>query len=803
MTDEKPTSESKPSESKTSLEAQAKIAAETAQTLIRWMPLGASSISLGSALLQQNWFMAVVTFPIMIVTVIWARYTEGFLKRIGDVFEERGTKDVDSLIKWLTETDQVIRSSIYWQLAGTDDKYLKCQGYSCRDYEVEGQFLQSFIPRLSEVFVPLELSDLFIQNSQGDRLPMFPGFQGTKGVSQPLNQSSGFSIWELLKNSTKIPAYRHLVILAWGGYGKTTLLRHVTYIYTQKKSKLGVPKLLPVLLKLRDWQGKLAEENCPDLPEFIEQNHIPALSKNKLSLPPKWAENHLHQGKMLILLDGFDEVRPEWRKPVSDWIASQMKHYHKSYFILTSRPAGYKDFPSENKHFTGQLFIKKFNLEQQEKFIWRWYLCQESYARGGKITPSIRAIAGNYTSNLVEQLSEREELADLAKNPLMLNMIANLHRSYSGEKLPQRRTELYRDILQLQLWDRPRIKRIEMLLNLSQSQQVLQGLALSMVQENTPQMDDHELKSALIPCLNRVDDSVDYSEFLKQIEQVSELLVKKDEFYEFAHLSFQGYLAAAEIKRTQNDDLLLQNWQSSWWKETILLYVAQLRNPSSFIRRLIDLKDEKAIALAYECLKETPREVDPEVAAELENLSSTVKNTRYQKLENFLKNQQFQEADEETYCLMIETVGKEKGQWFDPEDFESFPCDELRKINQLWLDYSKGKFGFSVQAKIYRDLGDTRECNKEEVWYKFCDHVGWRSGDSWTSYSSLNFTCEAIVAHLPVLYWSPFFKHHLPGNPPVGLLRLTSPLSSSSQIYFLTIFSRLKTCNLENIADIG
>ncbi|MGD1703854.1 GUN4 domain-containing protein [Dapis sp. BLCC M229] len=34
-------------------------------------------------------------------------------------------------------------------------------------------------------------------------------------------------------------------------------------------------------------------------------------------------------------------------------------------------------------------------------------------------------------------------------------------------------------------------------------------------------------------------------------------------------------------------------------------------------------------------------------------------------------------------------------------DIENFPCSELNKIHQLWVDYSQGRFAFSVQKSIY------------------------------------------------------------------------------------------------------
>jgi hypothetical protein len=88
----------------------------------------------------------------------------------------------------------------------------------------------------------------------------------------------------------------------------------------------------------------------------------------------------------------------------------------------------------------------------------------------------------------------------------------------------------------------------------------------------------------------------------------------------------------------------------------------------------------------------------------------------------------------------------------------------------LWLKFSNGKFGFSVQKEIYQQLGGTREFNLD-LWEKFCDTVGWRReklkqpnilgipvGKSywerdWISYYELNFDLyDSPKGHLPVNY---------------------------------------------------
>ena len=425
-----------------------------------------------------------------------------------------------------------------------------------------------------------------------------------------------------------------MAILAWGGYGKTTLLRHITYTYAKHRHRrYRVPKFLPVLLYLRKWQEAIATEQNLDLPGLIEKHHLPSLPEGAgLQLPPQWAKNQLQDGKMLVMFDGFDEVKPEWREPVSRWLDQQMRDYQKSVFILTSRPGGYEDYVAANPP-SSKLFVKSFNADQRERFVRQWYLTQERYARAGRDAPEVKQIVESSTANLLQQLKERPELEILAKNPLLLNMIANLHR-YAGQQLPQRRSELYQDIFTLQLKDRPRERNIDMLVPFPESQQVLQKVAFALVSQNQTSIKWQDLEDRISLHLDNLDFSdLAASEFLKQIVEVSELIVKRDEDYEFAHLSFQGYLAAAEIKAQKQENLLLENWQASWWKETILLYCAQV-NPSNLIRAFLNVGNQEAINLAYDyCLKESPRQVSPDKIAELQQLESGVQNLLYQKLQ--------------------------------------------------------------------------------------------------------------------------------------------------------------------------
>jgi hypothetical protein len=131
---------------------------------------------------------------------------------------------------------------------------------------------------------------------------------------------------------------------------------------------------------------------------------------------------------------------------------------------------------------------------------------------------------------------------------------------------------------------------------------------------------------------------------------------------------------------------------------------------------------------------------------------SQTRQIDYTNLESLLQAQNFRAADLETEKIMLAVANREKERWLRTEDAEKFPCKELRTIDQLWLKYSRGKFGISVQQKIYQSLGGTREYNGD-VWRSMGDRVGWRQRGQWLSYSDYNFSQTAPSGHLPASVW--------------------------------------------------
>jgi len=126
----------------------------------------------------------------------------------------------------------------------------------------------------------------------------------------------------------------------------------------------------------------------------------------------------------------------------------------------------------------------------------------------------------------------------------------------------------------------------------------------------------------------------------------------------------------------------------------------------------------------------------------------------YWELRNLLAAGEWHQADYWTRLTIVRLAGREKEGYLDKECIKNFPSRDLFIIDQLWFNYSKGRFGFSVQKKIF----DSVKQNKAT----FAKQVGWNKSiglfpNSWKVYEDLTFGLDAPGGHLPA--WA--IKHDI------------------------------------------
>ncbi|HEY9807869.1 MAG TPA: serine/threonine-protein kinase [Halomicronema sp.] len=159
----------------------------------------------------------------------------------------------------------------------------------------------------------------------------------------------------------------------------------------------------------------------------------------------------------------------------------------------------------------------------------------------------------------------------------------------------------------------------------------------------------------------------------------------------------------------------------------------------------------------------------------------------YRELQDLLSEGKWQQADQKTADLMLEIAEREQEGYLYPEDIEDFPCEDLQIIDKLWVKYSNGRFGFSVQKIIWEKLGEitTAENYDLDTWFTFAECVGWKTEKTdWFLFFEIGTTSEWKNYYELIFSEDKAPKGHLPclGEPSLRAIEL------------LSIFIKLQAC---------
>lgn len=157
----------------------------------------------------------------------------------------------------------------------------------------------------------------------------------------------------------------------------------------------------------------------------------------------------------------------------------------------------------------------------------------------------------------------------------------------------------------------------------------------------------------------------------------------------------------------------------------------------------LDLAErEKAIAKPHQ---ESGEAVD----ASVRELNAK-RGVDYDRLRNLLAIGKWREADEETRSLILCLVCREIEGSLRARDINKLPSQDLQTIDKLWVKYSGGRFGFSVQKRLWQDVVGSRANPGYGTLRRFGERVGWYVKGSWLSWSNLSFSVDsAPIGYLP------------------------------------------------------
>ena len=434
-----------------------------------------------------------------------------------------------------------------------------------------------------------------------------------------------------------LQSYQRLVIIGDPGSGKTTLLSYLALTYARTlrdnvdlvKDRLGFSENenLPILLPLRDL-GRHLLEKCPnpglDGPALLLDYLLEYYQSQEIDLPADFFSSFLETAKATLLLDGMDEVAdPALRQRVARLIEKFSERYRYCRFIVTSREVGYEGVARIGADF-GLAKVRDFSPSEVRQFVRDWtYVVEITLAQSD--SPDVLRLADAQAEKLIQAIDTNPRVADLAVNPLLLTVIALVHR-YRAQ-LPERRSELYEEVVEVLLghWDEAKgldqdVEVAGVKMDSGDRRSLLEPVAFWMHEQNQREIERDDLYILLQPAFKNMTGSDGQAgkaldNFLRVVSERSGLLIERGiGMYGFAHLTFQEYLAARALAdRKDALHFTLKHLPDAWWREVILLQAGYLstqgkRRVSELIRTLMDAdpmtepEPHHHLLLAAECL---------------------------------------------------------------------------------------------------------------------------------------------------------------------------------------------------------
>jgi hypothetical protein len=342
-------------------------------------------------------------------------------------------------------------------------------------------------------------------------------------------QQRGFSSREQEKYSgLEVASQKQfLMVLGGPGAGKSTFLRKMGLEALKGKSETGFQhNCIPVFIELKSFRsGNI------NLEETIAQIfHIRGFPE-----PQRFTQKALEKGKLLILLDGLDEVPGDRVHGLITKIQNFVDLYDRNRYIASCRLAAYRH---NFRRFT-DVTIAEFSDNQIKNFIFSWFSNQLE-------------IGQECWQKLVNH--KYAAAKELTHTPLLLTLICLLYQR--AGQFPTNRSTLYEKALRVLLeeWAGEKGVPQEAIyrgLDTKRKELMLSEIAFSAFKEDRLFLHKRELAEQIERILKEMlpeETHIDGSQVLKSIEVQHGLLVERAEgIYSFSHLTFQEFLAAQYV----------------------------------------------------------------------------------------------------------------------------------------------------------------------------------------------------------------------------------------------------------------
>lgn len=316
----------------------------------------------------------------------------------------------------------------------------------------------------------------------------------------------------------------HNIIIAPAGAGKST--------WSKWLQTLGLSDFWNGIVVRQELRG-LDPANLPSIQELVRfhiSKHLEEdLTSSKIN---QW----INTRKILILLDGFDEINLPNRDLVFTWIQDLRAISCNYPIIVTSRPLTSEHLNSFDQSWQ-RWEIDAFDEPRIRDYIQKWY----------KFTP---LLADDQRQINTEELAQ-SWLADptinpLTGNPLLLSTLLMVH--HLDGCLPSGRSQLYQRYINgmLGIWDSRRNVDTHIRLTTEQKYDLLRSLAIKMFFEEKDQLDEKEVVDWLDDYISKTKLPYSTDEILILLRERTGL-INGPGIYNFTHKTITEYFVAEAI----------------------------------------------------------------------------------------------------------------------------------------------------------------------------------------------------------------------------------------------------------------